>query len=501
MSEETFNDPEERLKLFTERIMTSIIKSDTDSLMRRQDVFSSYKPAVFNDEAFVLYSVLYNFRGKKITPDAEFLRMYLLRNENLVLNSSDNLNPHAFDDLDENPVVGYTSAVVNYYNRLIQLEPEPTATFPLLLEKFNLEYQCMKAGDAFGKAKMVLYDGMDVGRYHKQGYTDAVSMLKSDLADIESLIDPSQGTGYVTSRELGMAEKKSKKPELIGDFGRLKELNKIMGGVYTGVFLSILAPTKTGKSKLCSRLCHNIVVEHGFNVVVYPVEGGADMWNAQQRAIHYDYFWNKDLADRTKFKTGVDQKVVLDDDFVTEEQRNLENSSRLDLFCNESYGEITYIDRPFKVETLIEEIDTAVKLSNAKAVIIDYPQLIGWDSKNMSKPQAIGRAYQDLLKYSKSANVAVICPAQFTQEAVKEMSTSDKNGKSHELRTAGGESAEIVRTPDINIALYASIDDLLNNSMRIMSIPSRLCPAFPSFDIYADLGTCMFASLDMGEDE
>ena len=72
---------------------------------------------------------------------------------------------------------------------------------------------------------------------------------------------------------------------------------------------------------------------------------------------------------------------------------------------------------------------------------------------------------------------------------MNEMANS-KNGDSHELRTAGGESSEIVRTPDINLALYANADDMYRHRMTIMSVPSRLCEPFKNIEIYADLGPC-----------
>ena len=51
---------------------------------------------------------------------------------------------------------------------------------------------------------------------------------------------------------------------------------------------------------------------------------------------------------------------------------------------------------------------------------------------------------------------------------MNEMAKS-KEGQAHEVRTAGGESSEIIRTPDINIALYASTEDLIRKEMTIMS--------------------------------
>ena len=80
---------------------------------------------------------------------------------------------------------------------------------------------------------------------------------------------------------------------------------------------------------------------------------------------------------------------------------------------------------------------------------------------------------------------------------MNEMAKS-KDGQGHEFRTAGGESSEIIRTPDVNIALYATIDDLERKEMTIKSIPSRLAEPHPDIRIYADLCSCVFASKAKG---
>ena len=174
--------------------------------------------------------------------------------------------------------------------------------------------------------------------------------------------------------------------------------------------------------------------------------------------------------------------------------REMEKNSAIDLFNNEAYGKLNMIDRPFKVETWLDEVETSVQMNDSKCVLIDYLQLIGWDSNNMSKPQAIGKAYQGGLAYCKKRNVALISPSQFTQEFMKEMAKS-KQGQQHEVRTAGGESSEIIRTPDYNLALYASAEDLIRHDMTLLSVPSRLAEPFPAIKIYADLSTCYFQSV------
>ena len=496
MEEEVFLTPEETLAKYGDTIIASVIKMEQTSIFNRQMLFGQLTPEVFMNENYVIYKVLYDFKEQGITPDSEFLEMYLMRHENLILNAKDKLDLQAFADLDENPVVGYISAVLKHFVRL-QGEPiQPIEQFKLTLEKYKLEYKSLIMGNVYSTAKTILYDGADIGRKHLQGFDDSSSYVKSKVAELEAVSDKTAGAGFIDCSVSGLVDEDEKEPIKIGEFG-IKELDKHFGGIYTQNFYSIIAPTKGGKSKFCTHVVHNVAVEHGYNIAVWAHEGGPKAWQAQMRAKHFDWFYNRDKVDMTEKQLGVSQEVVLHKKFKTDLQRELENASRIDLFSNPSYGNIHLIDRPFNVETFIDEIETVVQLNDAKIILIDYLQLIE-SSKGIKKSEAIGRAYQKLLAYCKKRNIACIVPAQFTQEFMKDMASSKDSGNV-EVRTAGGESAEVIRTPDINIALYASAEDLIHRQMKLLSVPSRMASPFPAFDIYADLGTCNFCSMTAEE--
>ena len=234
-------------------------------------------------------------------------------------------------------------------------------------------------------------------------------------------------------------------------------------------------------------------MKYGNNVTVWAQEGGMEAWTAQMRAIHFDYTYNQGADVRTR-KFGVSQDTILRDKFQSQELRDLEMSSKLDLASNPDYGTVDYIDRPFEVETFLEDIDTSVKSNNSKMIIIDYLQLIG-SSTGKNKQERISDAYQKLLVYCKTNNVAVLTPGQYKQETfnylIMKGDTSDAD-----MRTSGGGSSEVLRTPDVIFAFWATTQDLLNNSMKILSMPCRFNKAFPEIKTYIDFETCDFISLD-----
>ena len=494
MAEEVFLTPEERLAEYSNILIQSIIKTDDTSLNNRRFLFGQVSPKVFKDENYIIYSVFYSFKDKGITPDEDFLKMYLLRNTKMIKESSEYIDLKAYADLDEDPNTAYIAAVSKHFVRLQGLDIASPDDFRLTLEKYKTEFCAYEINKAYSQAKLILYDGLQVGRKLYQGYDDSVAYVKKKTADIEAVLNHTTGVGFIDSRSAGIEDDSNDvKPVKIGDFGLIDELNEYLKGYYTSYFYNVLAPTKGGKSKFTARAIHNIVVEHGNNATVWAHEGGYKAWWAQLRAIHFEYLYIRNKSENERV-APLSQKDILEDRYPSPEIRSLENASRLDLFTNPNYGVINMIDRPFKVETFIDEIETSVQLNNSKVVLIDYLQLIGWDSKSLSKSQAIGQAYQALLAYCKKRNVMAISPSQFTQDFMNEMAKS-RDGQNHEVRTAGGESSEIIRTPDINIALYASTEDLMRRKMTIMSVPSRLAEPFPNVEIYCDLCSCVFSSI------
>lgn len=494
MADEVYLTPEERLQNLSDLLIQSIIRTDDMSKENRRFLFGQVPPKVFKNENYIIYSVFYNFKDKGITPDEDFMRMYLLRNSKFIKDGSEYIDLQAYADLDDNIYVAYTSMVLKQFTRLLTLEPIDKEEFKLTLEKYKQEFSAYEINKAYSQSKLILYDGIQIGRRLYQGYADSIAYVKKKIADIEAVLDHTTGVGFIDSRTIGIEDDDEATPVKIGDFDLVKELNERLGGIFTSIFYNIIAPTKGGKSKFTTRMIHNIVVENGHNVSVWAHEGGYKAWWAQLRAIHFEYLYIRNADDSSKV-APLSQKDILYGNYPSESIKALEQASRLDLFTNPNYGVINMIDRPFKVETFIEEIETSVQLNQSSAILIDYLQLIGWDGKSTSKPQAIGKAYQDLLAYAKKRNITAISPSQFTQDFMNEMAKS-KDGASHEVRTAGGESSEIIRTPDINIALYASTEDLIRKEMTIMSIPSRLAEPFPDIKIYADLCSCVFSSLE-----
>lgn len=486
---------EERVKESADAIFASIIRDDEVSKQNRNILFGRLPESVFRDENYILYLVFFKLKDRDTTADARFIKLYLLRNLKTLSKSNQYINLDDYSDLDSDSSVrdNYIAGVLKHYDDLLKREILPVESFKVEIEIYKQEYSAFIMSEAFSLSKQMLYEEIHIGRKDYQGYDDAIAFVKNRSAEIDNVMDKTAGAGFIDSSKMALKEEHKEQPIKIGDFGAIDELNEAWGGIYTGNFYNIMAPTKGGKSKFTTMLVYNMLTKYHVNVSVWAHEGGYQAWWAQLRAIHFHrmYILGKSITERV---APLSQKDILFENYPNENIREMEKNSAIDLFNNEAYGKLNMIDRPFKVETWLDEVETSVQMNESKCVLIDYLQLIGWDSNNMSKPQAIGKAYQGGLAYCKKRNVALISPSQFTQEFMKEMSKS-KQGQSHEVRTAGGESSEIIRTPDYNLALYASSEDLIRHEMTLLSVPSRLAEPFPDINIYADLGTCYFQSV------
>ena len=487
--------PEERLRGFADKLISCCFgdKSIRTYALDKMMLFAS--PQLFRDENFILYSVLYTYRGriKQIRLDEEFLKLFLNRNRGMIEKSRGFIDINAYGEIDGSVELGYISGVIKHFKRLVSMEELDETEFETLFEKYLIEYKTLEAQRVIKQAQVILLEGLTISRKRYFGFEDSSNFLRRRMAEIEGITDLQKGAGFITAREMLLEEKPQNKSYKVSDFDEITVLNEMYGGIYTAMFYQFLAPPKTGKSKLCARIVHTTVVKFCNNVTVWAQEGGKEAFLAQLRAIHFDYIYNTGVGIAEK-KFGVSQDAILHDKFPSEELRQLELSSKLEFASNQDYGSIDFIDKPFEVETFIEDIQTSVKSNNSTLVVIDYLQLIG-SATNKTERECVAKAYQLLLNYCKSANVAVLSPGQYKQEVIDRLIQSSSSGSNTEMRTAGGTSSEVIKTPDILFALWASTEDIANNSEKLISLPSRFSKVFPDTDLVVDLESCHFISV------
>lgn len=488
--------PEQRMKGFGDILLASALGSSEVAIKNRHFLFGNARIELFRDENYIIYSLLYNFKDRNITIDEEFVKLSLMRQQSFIEDASNarKIDINAYGEVDDSVTLGYIGGVMKYFSNLMKDEKVSPDEFQLVFEKYLIEYKAIETAKIYSDSLQIIGDGLKIGRKVLQGFEASRDYVKNNLARIEGVVDQNKGIGFINMAEVILNPKQEAKSVKISDFGALEELNNHYGGIYTGNLYTVMAPSKSGKSKFCARLAHTAMVNYGVNVSVWAFEGGYEAWTAQMRSIHFDFTYNTGVS-ATDVKIGVTQGAILHDRFPDgSPYKELEATSKLDLASNSAYGSTHFIDRPFRVETFLDEIDASVKANNSQMLIIDYLQLID-SEKSMSERERIATAYPRLLEYCKKNNIAVVSPAQYKQDVVDELQRK-KDGEARDMRTAGGGSYEIIKTSDVIFALWASTEDLSNNKMTIMPMPTRFYDAIPEFDIYVDLGYCQFMSLN-----
>lgn len=490
--DETYSS-EEKLRMYADTVISAMLGEKSIRNYALSRVLTVASPRLFRDENYVIFSVLFKFRDrvKTININTEFIRLFLQRNKDIISKARGYIDIHAYEEIEGSLELGYISGVLKHFKRLSLMEDMSETEFNTAFETYLFLFKNEELIKVLQTGQVIANEGVKIGSRYYSGFDDSKLYTRREIAAIEGLVDQNKGSGYTSMSDIILGNRgEEKKPIKVGDFGKLKKLNEYYGGIYSGRFYQIMAPAKSGKSKFCARLNHICQVIYGVNVSVWAKEGGDDAWTAQMRAIHFDYTYNQGVS-ITERKFGVDQDTIQTGSFKDDATRDLEMSSAMDLASNPDYGKVDFIDQPFNVETFIDSIDASVKANGSQVVIIDYLQLIMSENTSMSERERIATAYPMLLDYCRTNNVAVITPAQYKQSVIDGL-MSTKDTSSAEMRTAGGNSAEVIRTPDISIALWASTADLANNRLKILSIPSRFAKPFPEIPCIIDLGCCQF---------
>lgn len=483
---------EEQMQLFSTEIFASVLSGE-DGWKEQVQVFKTrLDPRLFRNEEFFLAKIINKYiRDKLIEP--RIIELLLKQNIKEISSVAGKyVDLENYKDIKGAKEYGFIDSVVERYKDYRKGTLMDMDDFVVDIDAYKSLYQQVHTVKVMQKGIEIATTGTGTGRSRQIGLNDAMNYVKLRFADISGLLEDQEGKGFVDMRETLADTGDKQKSQFICTFGDIPTLNKAYGGLYTGNFYQIMGPPKGGKSKKCAELCYNAIMQ-GENVSVWPQEGGMEMWSAQMRAIHCNRYHNKGKSPSDVISDLPSQGEILKDE-LSPVIKSLEDTSRLDLQTNPTYGHVNYIDRPFLLETFIEEIDTSVQANGSKLVIIDYLQLIDTESTRLAGHEVLKQAYKKLLNYCKKTNVAILTPVQFTQEAVSALASGDT--AKVDMRVSAGGSAEVIRTPDMTIPMWATEQELEQGITYIQPMPNRLGPVLPRIKMYVDLAHCTFVEAD-----
>lgn len=489
---------EDKFRYYADKVLGAVLHDGKEFQQRRKWLFSQITPDLFMGENFLIYTALFRKREDLINLGEDYLRMYYRDRLADIKKSGHGIDLSTYDSIDGSPELGYLEGTIKHWSYLTSLEQIEEDEFHRAHETYVLYYKNLELARTLSNGMEILQEGLNSSgkKGMLAGSGDSVDYVRRRFATIEGATERNQGTGFISLKEFIENPEDNVKPYKVSDYHNIEELNEHFGGIMSGQLITPVGPSKGGKSKLCARIVHQATTVYGHNVTVWPVEGGNNLFSAQIRAIQFDNYYNDPTkVSREEMRFGVDQETIAFSKWgkfqKPDEMRQMELQSASDLVTNVNYGNIDLIDRDFNVDTFMDEIDTSVQSNGSSLVMIDYAQLIGVGSKG-SKREAIAEAYPKLLSYAKKNNVAIVSPAQYAQSAMSNMS----GGGEQDIRTAIGESSEIMRSSDIVISMFATVDELQNNRLKFQSIPSRYAQPFEEFYVNIDLGRCLFSTIE-----
>lgn len=315
---------------------------------------------------------------------------------------------------------------------------------------------------------------------HLKGSDDAQRYYNERLAVIKSLDEESAVTHTLYDSEAYAEDMKTDTTEDgILTYG-IDEIDEVKGMMRRGNMVEVIGPPKGGKTTLVTFFVER-ALEKGLNVAVWPLEGTADEWKSLIVAIMV----RKDKA--SGFKV-VDKKDVLNKTYKSEDDRQVIEAARARLAVDPTRGRLSFIDGAAYVEDFEDVLKYHYDNVNPFDVIVMDSPINIMSKYGKPKVERISECYMNLKAFvSKKMKVKALClcTAQIKQTVVDYI----RQHPDEELDvTAGGESAEVIRTPDEIIGVLSTKLERENERMKIQSVASRHNRDFKSCYIHCQLG-------------
>ena len=335
---------------------------------------------------------------------------------------------------------------------------------------------------------------------HYQGLDDMMEYYNENIRIIKSLSEDSRIHSFVLddkwlNNELQDENKEDK--SALFNIG-IKEMDATIGELRRGNMLGVMGPPKGGKTRFTNYLVQR-ALSLGYNVCVWPLEGTADEWEAMQVAcfLAQSSYASLKQSGKSGSMIRLSSKDILQKKYRNSpEIKKQVAAAKTVIATSENYGKLSFVEGTAYVEDFLDVLESHWETENQFDVLV-IDQLVNvMSKKGKGKVERISEAYmmtKDFLANRLKVPALGIMPAQLKQDVVDFLR---RNPDETIDVTAGGESAETVRTPDETIGLFSSKEERDNNIMKIYSVASRHNGSFQDFQARCYLECCFFLSQD-----
>lgn len=321
---------------------------------------------------------------------------------------------------------------------------------------------------------------------HWQGEDDCAKYYTYRRAHLAQLDEDKRVSSVVIDEEY--ANKENNKDaggeddgEELLDYG-IKEIDDYAPVMRRGNLINIMGITKGGKTTFASYLTER-ALRKGLNVAIWSLEGTT---KERQAIIESLCAYNLDKDSRR-----VPRNEILSRHYSSKENRQAIANART-VIASPEYGKATYITGSAYVEDFESVlIDHYTRENKFDVLIFDSPILM-LSRYGAGKVERISEGIVRLKNLiSTKLNCLCIMTAQIKQEHIDKLRS--KPNETIDV-TAGGESSEVIRTPDEVIGLFSSKLERSNGQMKASNVASRHHETFLDFYMGCDLAIGHFFS-------
>lgn len=489
--------------IFAGILVGGIDTSDTDLVARKREVIKANIPrfdsTFTNNIFFEEYALIYDVAKKVKSPvfTVNQVNTIIDNNTDLVLDSPFiDINKYNFSVADtvvsdEEKVEAFKSKVQELIVRLSNVYVSEDE-FEVACNTYIDVYKDFLMQDVANEMSRIMATGIEERlpnrrRRTLKGREDAQMYYEEKMEIIRALEEDTVTHSYIVDDKWldDQLEKTDEQLEdAITDFG-IKEIDEKVGMLRRGNMIEFMGPPKGGKTTAAAYLGERCLSQ-GFNVAVWPLEGEADEWEAMFEALIIRRF--------EKDPMKLDKKNILERRYHSDAERQSVISAKTILATDPTRGRLSFISGSAYVEDYRTVLDNHYKRCNPFDVLIIDSPINFMSRKGKAKPQAISEAYMGIKDYvSHKMNRKALCivTAQLKQDIVDFLR---KNPSETIDVTAGGESAETIRTPDEVIGLFSTKNERSLGQMKVYDVASRHHETFDDLYIGCELGCAYFYS-------
>ena len=462
---------------------------------------------IFKDEYAIFYEILITANAKTFSVNQ--LEDIIDTNRDLVLNTP-YVDITKFSKLDDGRQATDDEIVLAFINnlkdKLIELsnkyvdETEFISSCNIFVDWYKKAFLAEVSTNM--AAMMTSSDGIEIRKPGKRrvrymGYDDTIKYYNESIKVLRGLSDGNRVTGYtINDKWLKNRMENSAKSDDKALFNiGIPEIDDYIGELRRGYMLGILGPTKGGKTRFSNFLATR-ALSMGLNVCVWPLEGTADEWWANIVSCKIAMSSAEEKSNENMIR--LDSKKILENRYTESAIKKEIASAEAYIATNENCGRLSFIESPAYVEDFLDVLQDHYENENPFDVIIidSLVNILSHGGGGKKKSERISDAYMALKSYVATemrVPALAIVPAQLKQEAVDILR---KNPDDTIDITAGGESAETIRTPDEVIGLFSNKEERSGNIMKMYHVASRHSGSFPDFVCRCYLECCYFDHLE-----